>query len=105
MNQKEVITLSILIFIWGLINLLNYNIWQSNKKSYRLIIEEEMRQISLNTASEEQLEMLPGIGPALARRIVEYREQNGAFKKTEDIKKIKDIGENLFKKIKPYIKL
>ncbi|MEO0156064.1 MAG: helix-hairpin-helix domain-containing protein [candidate division WOR-3 bacterium] len=88
-----------------IINILNYAVWQSNKKTYSLIIEEEMRQISINIASEEQLAMLPGIGPALAQRIVEFREKNGEFKKIEDIKKVKGVGEKLFEKIKSYIKL
>lgn len=105
MNRKEVIALSILIFILLIINILNYAIRNSNKKSYTLMIEEEMRQISINIAGAEQFEMLPGIGPALAQRIVEYREKYGEFKKIEDIKKVKGIGENLFEKIKPYIKL
>ncbi|MEO0128943.1 MAG: helix-hairpin-helix domain-containing protein [candidate division WOR-3 bacterium] len=105
MNRKEFIIISVLISILLIINILNYAVWQSNKKTYSLIIEEEMRQISINIASEEQLAMLPGIGPALAQRIVEFREKNGEFKKIEDIKKVKGVGEKLFEKIKSYIKL
>ncbi|MEO0122566.1 MAG: helix-hairpin-helix domain-containing protein [candidate division WOR-3 bacterium] len=105
MNRKEIIILSVLISLLLIINILNYAVWKFNKKSYALIIEEEMRQISINLASEEQLVMLPGIGPALAQRIVEFRENNGEFKKIEDIKKVKGVGEKLFEKIKSYIKL
>lgn len=105
MKHKEILALSVLISVLLIINIVNYTVWKSNKKSYALIIEEEMRQISINNANEEQLEMLPGIGPALARRIVEFREKNGEFKKIEDIKKVKGIGEKLFERIKSYIKL
>lgn len=41
--------------------------------------------INLNTATVAQLESLPGVGPAMARRIVEYRQQQGGFKKIEEI--------------------
>ncbi len=105
MKHKEILALSVLISVLLIVNIVNYTVWKSNKKSYALIIEEEMRQISINNANEEELEMLPGIGPALAQRIVEFREKNGEFKKIEDIKKVKGIGEKLFERIKSYIKL
>ena len=59
--------------------------------------------INLNTATAAQLETLPGIGPASAKRIVEYREKNGAFKKIEELMNVKGIGEKSFLKLKPLI--
>ncbi|EFK09235.1 conserved hypothetical protein, partial [delta proteobacterium NaphS2] len=49
------------------------------------------------------LSSLPGIGPAIAERIIEYREKNKSFKKIEDIMDIKGIGEKTFQKIKDLI--
>ena len=50
-----------------------------------------------------QAETLPGIGPQLAERIVQYREEQGAFSEIEDIMAVKGIGEKKFKKLREYI--
>ncbi len=60
-------------------------------------------KINLNTASQAELESLPGIGPSLAQRIIAYREENGPFKTIEDIQKVKGIGPAIFEKIKDLI--
>jgi len=56
--------------------------------------------VNINTASAADFEALPGIGPKMAQRIVEYREKNGAFKKLEDLMNVKGIGEKNFLKLK-----
>src|SRR5215813_9816655 len=59
--------------------------------------------VNLNTASAAQLEALPGIGKAMADRIVEYRQKNGSFKKAEDLMNVRGIGEKNFLKLKPLV--
>jgi competence protein ComEA len=59
--------------------------------------------VNLNTATQAQLEGLPGVGPAMAQRILEYRKANGAFKKAEDLMNVKGLGEKKFLKLKPQI--
>ena len=60
-------------------------------------------KININTASIEDLDKLPGIGPAIAKAIVDYRTKNGPFQKIEDINAVKGIGDALFEKIKEQI--
>lgn len=60
-------------------------------------------QVNVNTATAEQLNELPGIGPAMAARIVEHRQKNGPFKKVEDLMNIRGIGEKNFLKLKPLV--
>ena len=61
--------------------------------------------ININKATQTELETLPGIGPSLAGRIISYREQNGKFKKIEDIKNVAGIGDSKFENIKDFIKV
>ena len=56
-------------------------------------------KVNINTASQEELTTLPGIGVAKAQKIIAYRQQNGSFSKIEDIMKISGIKEVLFNKI------
>ena len=59
--------------------------------------------VNLNTASAAQLEALPGVGASTAKRILEYRQKNGSFKKIEELMNVKGIGEKSFLKLKPLI--
>ncbi len=59
--------------------------------------------VNLNTATMAQLETIPGVGPALAQRIVEYRQQSGGFKKIEELMNVRGIGEASFLKLKALV--
>ena len=66
-------------------------------------INPENHLTDLNKADTIELDALPGIGPALARRIVEYREEHGGFSSVEEIKNVKGIGDALFEKLRDLI--
>src|SRR5262250_3021990 len=61
--------------------------------------------VNINTATKEQLDALPGIGPVKAQAIIDYRTKNGPFKSLEDIKKVNGIGDATFDKLKGDISL
>lgn len=59
--------------------------------------------VNLNRATGKELETLPGVGPATAQKIIDYRTENGLFGVTEDLKKVKGIGEGKFQRIRAHI--
>ncbi len=59
--------------------------------------------ININTATQEELESLPYIGPATAKKIIAYREANGPFKTVDDILKVFGVGPKTLEQIRPYI--
>jgi len=60
-------------------------------------------KVNINTASAEQLTALPGIGPKLAARIVEYRQKSGTFKSVQELMNVQGVGEKNLKKIEAYL--
>ena len=60
-------------------------------------------KININTASQTELETLPGVGPSIALSIINYRKENGKFNNIEDVQNVSGIGESKFNKIKEYI--
>jgi len=61
------------------------------------------QKININTAQSEELQKLPRVGPAVAQRILDYRKENGNFKRIEDLMKVRGIGEKVFGQLKDLI--
>ncbi|MEU3449564.1 ComEA family DNA-binding protein [Streptomyces thermolilacinus] len=61
--------------------------------------------VSLNTATVEQLDTLPGVGPVLARHIVEHRTQRGGFRSVEELREVRGIGDRRFADLRPRVRL
>lgn len=81
----------------------DYNENTSEKSTYKKV--EGFSIVNINTATQTELETLPGIGPSLALNIINYRKENGKFSSIEDIKNVSGIGDSKFNKIKSYIKI
>ncbi len=62
-------------------------------------------KLNLNTATEEQLQMLPTVGPSKAERIVAWRKKNGGFKRPADLRKVKGFGYKTLKRLEPYLEV
>ena len=73
------------------------NTKSSYSKSYDIV--------NINTATQTELESLPGIGPSLALKIINYRKENGKFSSIEEIKNVSGIGESKFEKLKKYVNI
>lgn len=59
--------------------------------------------VNINTAAESQLQLLPRVGPSLAKKIVEYRQANGEFKTPEELVLVPGVGERTFELMAPYV--
>ncbi len=61
--------------------------------------------VNVNTATAEQLRLLPGVGKSRAKAIVEQRKATGGFKRVEDLQQVKGIGPAMLKKMRPHVSL
>lgn len=104
-SEKRLIFISFV----GLIFLLGFALEKSYKKD-SIVDQVTQRKtiefpIDINVASYEDLLEIPGIGPAKARAIIQFREQNGSFKTIEDLTKVSGIGKATAQRIASFVKL
>ena len=105
MKKTAFIYLSVtLLFLFIIIGFFS---WRQSSTGYSFVDapDRSIQKIDLNTATTEQLKLIPGVGDVLAQRIVDYREACGPFAKIEDIQNIKGIGTNLVSKFLTYTKV
>lgn len=109
MNEREKVV--VIFLASALIVGVGLNFFKAVKHSrtkvseVRLLTEEESSEVGLdiNRATVEQLEALPGIGPVIACRIVEYREKHGRFKTVKDLLNVSGIGPKRLAAIKDFV--
>jgi comEA protein len=104
-KRKEVIVLLVLTCALIALNTVNFLKKEKLRQSFCFVIEEGKLELPLNAASAEELCDLPGIGPVLADRIIRYRNQSGGFRTLDELKRVKGIGDKIYNKIFPYVKL
>ncbi len=105
MKRRTLIVLGVVIAVLIAVTVAGYVQRRRLAQQYTLLIEEATVCISINHASAEELATLPGIGPLYAQRIIDYRKTHGPFRNLEDLKDVKGIGDTVFGRIAPYIKL
>lgn len=79
------------------------NSTSSSSLSFSASISSKNSKTNINKATQAELELISGIGPSTALKIINYRKENGNFKKIEDIKNVPGIGDAKFNQIKDYI--
>lgn len=76
---------------------------QAQTKARSAVESAPSKIVDINKANASELASVPGIGPKIADRILEYRNKNGKFKSKEEIMNVKGIGQKKYEKIKNYI--
>lgn len=95
----------IILAVMTALNVYHYVQRRRQVKFFAAVLEEGVRKISINHARRDELESLPGIGPGLAQRIIEQRQKIGSFKRLEQLKEVKGVGEKVFRRIMPFLEL
>ena len=87
--MRKCLLMAFLALLWGV--------------SYHSVALADATRVDINTATAAELDKLPGVGPAIAARIIDFRTKNGPFKRPEDIMNVRGIGEKKFLKMKDRI--
>ena len=77
--------------------------WRRPLEVHSLSLQSLSHRIDLNTADIAALGLLPGVGPNIAQRIIDYRNAHGHFTKVDDLQNISGIGERTVERIRPYV--
>jgi|WetSurMetagenome_2_1015567.scaffolds.fasta_scaffold203652_2 competence protein ComEA len=101
-NCARMFVLAIMIFIFAISASFSFAEGNAKGEPSKAAVQNAAK-ININKATVDQLKEINGIGESYAKGIVAYREKNGPFKKIEDIKEVKGIGDKLFEKIKDQI--
>ncbi len=102
-ERKVLLFIAILILCGATLKFFKVRLYGQPEQAYDQVYSGKAVLIDINTASQEELEIIPGIGPELANRILEYRVQNGQFQTLQDLHKVKGIGDKKLQAIKDYI--
>ncbi len=78
-------------------------IWSAPPAALASGQEQQQEPIDVNKATAEDLQKIPGIGEALARRIIEFRQEHGPFEKVDDLLNVRGIGTASLDKMRPYL--
>jgi competence protein ComEA len=78
---------------------------QTNGQQKEQLTSNQPTPISINTATQAMIETLPGVGPSLAKRIIDYREGIGGFTSINELSQVRGVGPSLLEKIRPLITL
>ncbi len=91
--KRRAVFLAIIILAWAA-----WTAWAATPKK-----QPPGKPLDLNTATVEQLQQLPGIGPTTAKAIVRFREKSGPFRRVEDLLAIRGITKRKLEKLRPYV--
>lgn len=107
LSWTDLYVLTVIIGVVLILTIFQHIFWHPafEENNHRGLILKQDKPININTASYQILQELPGIGPVLAQRIIEYREARGGFSNLEEIIKIKGIGQKTYDSLKGKITL
>jgi len=97
-QERQAILFLIIVTLTGILT--NFLIKIKSPKKTIACFNQDIGKINPNTADKDMLMDVPGIGTRLAQRIIEYRQQHGAFREIEELKKIERINAYRYEKIK-----
>lgn len=95
--------IALIIFTVCVMGILTFRYFSDCTPILGEVSDNSFKQININSATQEELCMLPGIGKTLASKIIYYRNLHGNFNKLEDLDKVDGIGQSVIEKIRDYI--